>query len=100
MSFDGIPRPSQINPYSDPLNPYIGAHDAADEAKRKPSVKKIPDVMLATTLAVFVSQPIGLKLQEYVTTSPDAMGARIVGIRQQQMGGLKIQHVDIDWGEI
>jgi hypothetical protein len=64
---------------------------------RKPSLKKIPDAILATTLAGFVAQPVGLKLQEYVTTSPDVMGARIVGIQQKQMGGLKIQHVDIAW---
>ena len=64
---------------------------------RKPSIRKIPDVILATTLAGFVSQPIGLKLQEYVTTSPDARGAQVVGIHEQRMGGLKIQHVDISW---
>ena len=64
---------------------------------RKPSIRKFPDVILATTLAIFVAQPLGLKLQEHVTTSPDAMGARIVGIREQRMGNLKIQHVDIDW---
>lgn len=64
---------------------------------RKPNIRKLPDVILATTLALFVSQPIGLKLQEYVTTSPDALGAQIVGIRQQALGGLMIQHVDIEW---
>ncbi len=67
---------------------------------RRPSIKKIPDMILATTVAGFVSQPLGLKLQEYVTTSPDALGAHVVGIREQQMGGLRIQHVDIEWGEI
>lgn len=66
---------------------------------RKPSIKKLPDVILATTIAGFVAQPVGLKLQEYVTTSPDVMGAQIVGIQQKHMGGLKIQHVDIEWGE-
>ena len=64
---------------------------------RKPSIRKIPDAILATTLAAFVSQPVGLKLQEYVTTSPDARGARMSGIREQRVGSLKIQHVDISW---
>ena len=64
---------------------------------RKPSIRKIPDVILATTVAGFVSQPVGLKLQEHVTTSPDVVGARITGIQQRQMGGLRIQHVDISW---
>lgn len=64
---------------------------------RKPSIKKIPDVILATTLAAFIAQPVGMKLQERVTTSPDAIGARVVGVRQSQMGQVKVQHVDIAW---
>ncbi len=64
---------------------------------RRPSVRKIPDVILATTFAVFTAQPLGNKIQERITTSPDAAGARFAGIRQQQIGGLKIQHVDIAW---
>lgn len=39
MAFDGISRPSQLNAYADPLNPYIGANDAAESAKRKPKIK-------------------------------------------------------------
>jgi uncharacterized protein YqhQ len=39
---------------------------------RKPSLKKIPDVILATTFAAFVAQPVGLVVQQRVTTSPDA----------------------------
>lgn len=71
---------------------------AAFAIGRKPSIKKIPDVILATTLAAFVAQPLGMSLQEHVTTSPDAVGARIVGVRQSQMGQIKVQHVDIEWG--
>ena len=64
---------------------------------RKPSLKKLPDVILATTLAAFVAQPLGMTLQEFVTTSPDAVGAHIVRVRQSQMGQVKVQHVDIEW---
>lgn len=64
---------------------------------RKPSIKKFPDVILATTLAAYVAQPLGLTLQKYVTTSPDAQGARITGVQQSQMGHIKLQHVDIEW---
>ncbi|MBM3130117.1 MAG: hypothetical protein FJ009_16020 [Chloroflexi bacterium] len=64
---------------------------------RKPHVDKIPNVILATTLAAFVAQPLGAKFQERVTTSPDARGARIAGIRAAQMGQIKVQHVDIAW---
>ncbi|MBI5303520.1 MAG: hypothetical protein HY868_15405 [Chloroflexi bacterium] len=64
---------------------------------RKPSIKKLPDVILATTFAAFVAQPLGLQLQARVTTSPDALGARITGVREQYWGNLKIQHVDVEW---
>ena len=64
---------------------------------RKPSIKKLPDVILATTFAAFAAQPVGMTLQERVTTSPDAMGAHIAGVRQSQMGQIQVQHVDIEW---
>ncbi len=64
---------------------------------RKPSWRRIPDVMLATTLAAFVAQPLGASVQQYVTTSPNAVGARIAGIRQERMGSVAVQHVDIAW---
>lgn len=41
MSFDGIQRPSQLNPYSDPLNPSIGAYAAAQEAAHAPQVRTV-----------------------------------------------------------
>ena len=66
---------------------------------RKPSLRKIPDVILATTVAAYVSQPLGLTFQEYVTTSPDAQGARITGVRQFKMGQIQAQHVDIEWSD-
>jgi len=64
---------------------------------RKPRLDKIPNVILATTVAAFVAQPLGMTLQERVTTSSDARGARIAGIRESQMGQIKVQHVDIAW---
>jgi hypothetical protein len=64
---------------------------------RKPSIKKLPDVILATTLAAFFAQPLGLQLQAKVTTSPDAQGARVVGITPSHMGNMQVQHVDIEW---
>jgi hypothetical protein len=64
---------------------------------RKPSLDKIPNVILATTVAGFIAQPLGAKFQERVTTSPDARGARIAGIRASQMGQIPVQHVDIEW---
>ncbi|MBI3912724.1 MAG: hypothetical protein HY327_00805 [Chloroflexi bacterium] len=64
---------------------------------RKPSIRKLPDVILATTFAAFIAQPIGLQLQARVTTSPDARGARIGAIRASRWGNLPMQHVDVEW---
>ncbi len=70
---------------------------AAVALGRRPSLRRIPDVLLATTLAAFAAQPLGASLQEHVTTSPDAVGAHIAGIRQEKMGRINVQHVDIAW---
>lgn len=64
---------------------------------RRPTLRRLPDAILATTVAAFLAQPLGMSFQEHVTTSPRAAGARIAGVRQQQMGRVKIQHVDIEW---
>ncbi len=40
MSFDGIPRPSQMHAYADPLSPYIGANQASEAARHRPKVGK------------------------------------------------------------
>jgi len=41
MSFDGIPRPSQVNPYN-PLGPYAAANAARTDQAAKPLIKS-PD---------------------------------------------------------
>ncbi len=64
---------------------------------RRPKLSRLPDVILATTLAAFVSQPVGLQVQEKITTSPDVRGAHCAGITQHKIGNYEYQHVDIDW---
>ena len=39
MGFDGIPRPSQVNPYNNPLNPYTAANAAGADRAAWPLVK-------------------------------------------------------------
>lgn len=70
---------------------------AAFAMGRKPTMRRIPDAIIATTLAAFVAQPLGLSVQEHITTSPKAAGARIIGIRQEKMGRVQVQHVDVAW---
>lgn len=41
MGFDGIFRPSQVNPYTNPLNPYTADNLARAEQAGKPLVQKL-----------------------------------------------------------
>jgi hypothetical protein len=66
---------------------------------RKPKLSRLPDVILATTLAAFVSQPLGLQVQERITTSPDVQGARVAGVRREKVGKFEYHHVDIEWDD-
>ncbi|MGE5193401.1 MAG: DUF6391 domain-containing protein [Deltaproteobacteria bacterium] len=64
---------------------------------RRPRLSKLPDAILATTLAAFVSQPVGLQVQEKITTSADVQAASFAGIRSSRLGSYEFQHVDINW---
>lgn len=70
---------------------------AAAAIGRRARLDKLPNIILATTMAAFVSPRVGLKVQEKITTSPDADGARFGAIRDQKLGSLKFRHVDIEW---
>ena len=54
---------------------------------------KFPRFILASTLAVIVAQPLGLLIQEQVTTSTDVAGLRIAEATRQALGGVTIHKV-------
>ena len=64
---------------------------------RRPKLSRLPDAMIATTLAAFLAQPAGLALQRYVTTSPDVFAARVAGVTSKNFAGMQVWHVDIEW---
>lgn len=66
---------------------------------RRPRLSKLPDAMIATTLAAFLAQPLGLTIQKYVTTSPDVFDANFVGVSRKDFAGMSFWHVDIGWAE-
>lgn len=66
---------------------------------RRPRLARLPDAILATTLAAFVAPMIGLQLQKYVTTSPNVFDANFVGVTRKHFAGLDYWHVDIAWNE-
>ncbi|MBI4670095.1 MAG: hypothetical protein HY741_00285 [Chloroflexi bacterium] len=66
---------------------------------RRPRLARLPDAIIATTLAAFIAQPAGLALQRYITTSPKVEGARFVGVTRKNFAGMEFWHVDIAWNE-
>ena len=47
---------------------------------------KLPKVLLAATIAVIAAQPLGLALQQYVTTLPEVEGVTVKEITRLQRG--------------
>lgn len=55
--------------------------------------EKLPNVMLASMLAVLAAQPVGRMVQRYLTTSPDLSDTEIVGIKASNRGGARFHKV-------
>jgi uncharacterized protein YqhQ len=63
--------------------------------RSKSRLIRLPDMMLAAMLAMLVAQPLGLILQERVTTSPEVGGMSVQRIKRQQWGRLVIHEVTL-----
>lgn len=57
---------------------------------------RLAEVTLATTAALVVSQPLGLLLQEHVTTSSEVGDLTIKRITCQQIGSLTLHRVETE----
>ncbi len=55
--------------------------------------EKLPNVILASMLAVLAAQPVGRMVQRYLTTSPDLADTEIVAVKQGGRGGAKFHKV-------
>ncbi|HZQ04955.1 MAG TPA: DUF6391 domain-containing protein [Anaerolineae bacterium] len=66
---------------------------------RRPRLARLPDAILATTLAAIAAQPLGLSLQRYITTSPNVANAHFLGVTRKNFAGVEYWHVDIGWNE-
>lgn len=64
--------------------------------RRKPRLSDLPAVMTATTVAVMASQPLGLKIQQQITTTPNLSGVRISEVRRQQSASVVIHQVRLE----
>ena len=59
-------------------------------------LSKLPRFILAATLAVIAAQPLGLLVQERITTSTDLGGTRIRQVARQLMGRLTVHKVELE----
>lgn len=48
-------------------------------------LQRLPNVLMVSTLAMLLAQPLGRLVQKHITTSPDLAGTEIVGIRGNGM---------------
>jgi hypothetical protein len=67
----------------------------AMSGRSKSRLAKLPQVMLAATLAVIAAQPLGLALQKHVTTLSEVKGVTIEEIIRQQRGQVVVHQVRI-----
>jgi hypothetical protein len=65
----------------------------AMSGRSKSRLARLPQVILAATIAVIVAQPLGLSLQRHVTTLPEVEGVTIEGITRQRRGQVLVHHV-------
>lgn len=64
--------------------------------RSKSRLEKFPRFILAATLAVVMAQPLGLFIQERVTTSPDVSGLTIKGVSQWKLGRFDMHKVELE----
>lgn len=58
-------------------------------------LSRLPDVMLAAMAAMLIAQPLGLILQERVTTSSEVGRMFVRGVKRRQWGRLVIHEVNL-----
>jgi hypothetical protein len=61
--------------------------------RSKSRLARLPQIILATTLAVMAAQPLGLAVQRHITTLPEVEGVTVGGITRQRRGQILVHHV-------
>jgi hypothetical protein len=57
-------------------------------------LERVPNVLLASMMAVLVAQPAGRLAQKHLTTSPDLSDMEVVGVKQGGRGPGRFHKVD------
>lgn len=69
---------------------------AAMQADRRRRMSALPSVLLASTFAVLISQPLGLIVQRDVTTDPNLEGVRIGEIARHETEQMVVHQVTLE----
>lgn len=64
--------------------------------RSRPRLSNLPRFFLAATLAVIIAQPLGLLVQEHITTSAEVSGLRVAEVTRQGVGRLTIHRVSLE----
>ena len=70
---------------------------AALRGKRRSRLEKALQLAFGLGAALTLAQPLGLKVQEYLTTSTDVTGLRVVDIRRLQRGRIIVHRIETKW---
>jgi hypothetical protein len=65
----------------------------ATMGRSRSKLERLPLALIAATLASLAAQPLGLRVQQELTTTPDVEGVRIAGISRQVRGSVVIHKV-------
>lgn len=63
--------------------------------RKEHPLNKVPRIVLAATASMLVSRPLGLWMQEHVTTSADLAGYELSEVSRQDKGRLTIHFVEV-----
>lgn len=63
-------------------------------SKRTALIERLPLAVLLSTVALLVARPLGLRVQERITTTGDPGDLEIIGIRQSHRGKLIMHRVE------
>ena len=71
----------------------LSCRPTTGSGRSKSRLAKLPQIILAATVAVMAAQPLGLVLQRHVTTLPEVGGVTIGEITRQRRGQVVVHHV-------
>ena len=67
----------------------------ATRGRRRSALEQVSSAVLAATVALFVAQPLGMLLQERVTTTPDVLGVQLHQVLSGKMGRAMAHRVQL-----